>query len=179
MRSIRKVVSLVLALGLVVALTACTSGSHGSRHYIYASLDELVGDAKVVVVGTVEGTSPVKVDEAAFTAVDVAVQEELFPEGLGEKPIDQSTPSYANDRLSTDRIVVRQVGTPGAGPASDLKVGQQYLLFLTPTGLPEDPDTTFYVTGGVAGMFVLNGDSFVRVSDEDELPEQLSLAELR
>ncbi|HET8927452.1 MAG TPA: hypothetical protein VFN24_06430 [Microbacterium sp.] len=156
-----------------------TLGSHGSRHYLYSSLDDLVGDAKVVVVGTVESSSPAQVDGAAFTEFNIAVEEELFPPSLGQKPIDEHTPAYTKESLGADAIIVRQVGAPGTGPAPDLKIGEEYLLFLSPTGLPDDPDTTFYITGGTAGMFTSENGAFTRLSDEDELPRTLSLSDLR
>ena len=69
-----------------------------------------------------------------------------------------------------DEITIRQTG-----PVPALTVGTTYLLFLVPTGLPDDPPLTFYVTGAVAGIYESSDGEFRRVSDQDPgLPATLS-----
>lgn len=152
----------------------------GTRHHIYTSLDDLVGDAKVVVTGTAGAVGLHKVDGSIFTATTVEVAEQFFPEGLGTKPVDTPTETYEPPEVLGHAITVRQVGDPGTGPGPALETGREYLLFLVPTGLAEDSETTFYVAGAVAGMYVRDGEAYKRLSDEDpELPETLTTQALR
>ena len=84
-------------------------------------------------------------------------------------------------------IEVRQLGSTDVDqlPAPILEVGQDYLLFLTPTGLSGGAASQFYITGGTAGYYRSTagptgdradaGATFGKVGDEgDTLPTTLT-----
>jgi hypothetical protein len=145
-----------VALSILALLAGCTSGSSGSRHTLYDSLDALVADSTVAVVGQVLEVGETLI--VGHPGTDAAFQvEEQY---LSDDPLDE--------------ITVRQMGA-----APTLRVGDTYLLFLVPTGLPDDPPLTYYVTGAVAGIYEFTDGEFRRVSDEDPglpatvLPDEL------
>ncbi|MFT4295713.1 MAG: hypothetical protein QM582_09910 [Micropruina sp.] len=140
-------------------------GGEGSRHQIYASLEELIGDSALIVAGTVSGVSAVN-QGMAQTAATVSVAVRYFPEDLGRAPSDGGDP--ADPPRSASSVRVLQVGTPWMGPAPTLQPGSSYLLFLSRSGLDGDFADVYFVTGGVAGMYRgVDGTRFTRVSDED------------
>lgn len=65
-------------------------------------------------------------------------------------------------------------------PARILRPGSTYLLFVTPTMLAGAAAADFYITGGNAGLYVQDGDAFVRMVPDsgDTLPLRLTPAEL-
>jgi hypothetical protein len=146
----------LIALAGLALLAGCTSGSSGSRHTLYESLDALVADSTVAAVGEVLGVEDTVLAGHPSTQVLFRVAEQyLSEEPLGEITIRQMSP------------------TPG------LRVGATYLLFLVPTDVPDDPALTFFVTGGVAGIYEYSEGGFRRVSEEDPgLPETISLDDL-
>ena len=186
-----------VALGLVLtstlALAACaneTTYGHASRAVIYQSLDQLVGDATLVVTGTVTG---VATEEALpedggppLTVFTFAVDESLSPAGLADGLRELGLPAEAVDKGAS--INVLQYGTTAeeAGDAPRLEGGQAYLLFLNPTMLPGEHASDYYITGVEAGLYSAQGASvteetiFVSASDDgDQLPKELSPADLR
>lgn len=84
-------------------------------------------------------------------------------------------------------VEVRQFGGDSLEPpVSLLEVGDQYLLYLTPSGLAAPLDAQYYVTGANAGIFA-NGDAesargssvFRKFDGEpgEELPESVTVQE--
>ena len=104
-----------------------------------------------------------------MTGTVVKVDQQLTPKGL-----DSVVTLAAGESL-----VVWQLGTESApGPLPLMKEGQRYLLFLTPTGLP-DLAADYFITGSSAGFWVATEGGFSRPVDEgDKLPETLTIADL-
>jgi len=182
------VVSLSIALGIAGCARTQTGGSPGapvdpgggagaqnSRVALYDSLDAMVADSSAIIVGTVTSQSPATDDgeeEGGVTGSTVDVEESFSPSGLASTltGVEPSAPAAG------ESLVVRQFGAPGtittAGPL--LEVGTRYLLFLNPTMLPGDAAADFFVVGSAAGIYVADGDHFVRlVDDGDDLPATL------
>ena len=175
-RSLRCVV-VVTAIILTLGLTACgVSGSDGSRHHIYQSLNELISDSTTIVEVKVEGQSAFASTDAAsaHTTSDAKVVKSAVPPELAlTNESSVLTPEVGS------MISVRQLGEPGSRSDTPyLKDGGQYLLFLTPTMLPDASSNEFYVTGGVAGIYEFNGDIYVRASKDDRIPDELTFDEL-
>lgn len=145
--------------------------SIGSRVQLYESVGELVADSGAVVVGSVTSQAP---DDDGTTVSEIAVARSFTPPGLGTglggPAVD--VPAGAVLRVRTD-------GGVTSLPAVTLEVGSAYLLFLTPTGLPGAAGSEFFITGAGAGIYISDGDRFVRmVDDGDQLPEELTEASL-
>lgn len=184
----------VLTVGM---LTACTAGAepevsygNATRAVIYESLDQLLGDASLVVTGTVtavrleegsedKGTPPLSV----FT---FRVAESVAPPGLADG-LDDLGIVPMTVKSETD-IDVLQYGTTAAeaGDTARLQVGESYLLILNPTMLPGDHADDWYITGVEAGMYISDGLSlqgegiYANLSSEgDRVPPNLTLGELR
>ncbi len=168
----------VVALAGVLAMAGCSRGSEGSRSEIYRSLDALITDSTVVVEVEVAGRDSFEGRDGVspYTAATAVVVAAYQPSELGQTAADES---MTVDLGST--IVVRQMGRPGMeNDTPYLEPGGRYLLFLTPTGLPNASPNEFYVTGGVAGIYKAEGDGFLRLSrDEDDIPEMLTLNDLK
>ena len=152
--------SMTVLATVLVATAFLSSGcssfgqTEGSRHYIYASLDELIGDSDLAIEGTVVGQSTIEdADGATLTALTVATTIQYSPKGLGLKPVDAGAVRSAAPRLTSKEVQVLQSGAPGAGPAPTLKTGTDYLLFLTHSGLKGKLADAYFVTGAVAGIF--------------------------
>lgn len=167
-----------LATLTMVMVSACSSGSVGSRHEIYDSLSALIADSTAVVEVQVEDRNSVaaREDSSAYTAATVVVVTVMQPRDLSQT-VD--VPS----RLEVgSTVVIRQMGTPGTHADTPyLEPGNRYLVFLTPTGVPNAAAKEFYITGANAGIYRADADAdgFVRSShDEDRLPELLTLKDL-
>lgn len=176
-RSMLVVASAVVATALLLSACASLVRSEGSRHHIYSSLDELIGDSQLVVEATVRDWSATEADDIALTSFRMSAMLQYFPEGLGLKPVDGGESSEA-DPLVTSDVQVLQVG---AGLAPTLRAGERYLLFLTRSGLKGELADAYFVTGGVAGMYQSSdeGKTFTRTSNEDPgLPETLARDQL-
>ncbi|KAF2414317.1 hypothetical protein B1729_05210 [Microbacterium sp. B35-04] len=77
---------------------------------------------------------------------------------------------------------------PAGGPAAasleegrqelspTLELGEEYFLFLTPTMLPGEAATQYFVTGAVAGLYLRHDDEFRRVVPDsgDTLPDTIT-----
>lgn len=186
-----KLPAVILGVSILAsALSGCSpvqninGGSHGSRAVLYDSVEELAADSASVVIGTVvsqEVVADLEGSEAMFTLSTLKVSETLDDLPLGSNlskvglPIDSNT-----------EVTVRQIGQreDGSSPTTILRVGEEYLLFLTPSGLTGKAASHFYVTGGNAGLYGRASDadaksdlsSFVQVDPEEgeRLPAQLS-----
>lgn len=181
----RQLVPMMASVVLVLSLVSCTpepvSFMHGSRVELYNSVREIAADSsKVVVVDVLEqeviyerlGDLPSPI---TYTVSTVAVRKEFSPTGLGiELP-------NAGPHVEGDRLLVRQMGTKESdGPATILRPDASYLLFLTPSLLPGELASQFYVTGGSAGIYVATDNFFEHgpFEEGDTLPGTLTADDL-
>ena len=77
-----------------------------------------------------------------------------------------------------DVVLVR---TFSGDPVDAFDSGATYLLFLTETGLPDDPDNLYFVTGAVVGAFKQASDGgYARVVKEipDSVPATVTDADV-
>lgn len=141
-RPVVGVAGFMLIGGFSLALSGCSSPeetSHVSatRTKVYTSIAELDGDSALVVVGTPR-------------------EQEVVQDVEPDMDFTLSTFEVRSAQKGTSpaEIVVRQTGSVEQGaPAEILQVGQQYLLYLTPSGLPGEQAGQFYVTGLNAGIY--------------------------
>ena len=181
----------VLLFAAAVGLSGCAvtipigtsqQGTMGSRAVIYESLDQLVADSAIIVVGTVAeqttATADAGGDSSQYTVSSFRVEESFAPSGmassLADSGVKPSSPSAG------DVVVIRQFGTPGtittAGPL--LQSNERYLLFLNPTMLPGSAADEYFIVGSEAGIYQANDDQFARlVHGGDSIPEILNPAE--
>lgn len=174
-RITRIATAVAVLLAASVAMTGCVAGTsaQASRAELYSSLAELVADSAAVV--DVEVQSQEILDEdGTYTLSTVTVVSSFEPAGL-------ASPSAV---APADELVVRQIGS-ASGPQSSeaatlLEVGEQYLLFLTPTMLDGDAGAQFYVVGVSAGIYRSEDGRYVRMQsdDGDVLPDTLTAADL-
>lgn len=181
----------------LIAVAACSSGTgsdsssgtttgmDGSRSTLYTSVEDLSADSGLIVVGVVTdqtSSSDKRSDGAPESAFTVSTFEIKEAESA-------NNPEYQDVAVpeTGSTIKIRQLGSVQLDvvPAPILLVGQEYLLFLTPTGLSGDAASQFYITGGTAGYYeatstqsarsVSPSDTFKKVGDEgDELPTSLT-----
>jgi hypothetical protein len=167
-RGHRMAAAIILA---IVALSGCaqsTSGSSGSRHKVYESIEELVADSTAVVVATASEQAI----EGDQLVTRVQVEQALEPSGIAE-----TAPAGPTRVGTAQSLLVRQYDT-GSGE-SRLESGRRYLLFLNPTMLEGPQSEHFFVVGAVAGVYRAEGDEFRRTSTEDPgLPESLTVSKL-
>ncbi len=169
--------SVVLFALLVISMfvTSCTGVSSASRHHVYTSLDELIGDSVVVVEGKVVAREKASDGGSPATDATVLVTRQFAPPGLAQHPIGPDPSGIYRKPLRpvAARVVVRQ---PDEAPATPLQQGVDYVLFLVPAGLAGDDPNLFHVTGGVAGMYMANSGRYVAVHrDGDGTPEVLDV----
>ena len=161
------VAAALVAVGLV-SVTACASGSSGSRARMYDSVSSMADSSSLVVTGTV--------DEQRVTN-DVA---NAGPTTLSTVRVVDTAKTDA-DHPAGSTIIVRQRGTAGSShPGMLLRQGTTYLLYLGPSALEGDLAEQFFVTGGAAGVYVAEDGrtDFRRGMDEgDDLPARLRLAD--
>lgn len=162
------------------ALPPATSGDPGtvsgggsaSRVKMYASLDELIADSGAVVVGTVRAQDQ---GPDGTTVSSIVVERSFSPAGLGSTSLEPpvTVADGATVRVRTFQSAVTSL------PSAPLTQGSSYLLFLSPTGLPDAGDDEFFVTGVVAGIYSADGDRYLRASqDGDRLPPELTPEDL-
>lgn len=176
-----------MGLLLTLLLAGCVTqhSSHGSRVMLYDSVDALVADSTVVVVGTVRASEPTNDlrDVGPFTVSTLDVEDVVPVTGLREDARDQAA------LVAGEPIRVRQLGdSKQPGPVEFLRTGETYLLFLRPTSLDGDAASDYYVTGGTAGIFLERGGSnpptFIHYDElfgpsGDNLPGEISLSDLK
>ena len=166
----RAATALVIAALVPVAIAGCVqSGSSGSRATLYDSVDGLARDSSVIVVGSVEAQREVtSADTGTITISTVNVANTPANPALGENLDTEAIPVAVGDSVE-----IRQFA--GAGI---LRLGNEYLLFLTPSMLPGEEAAHFYITGAVAGAYQRDGSEFRRLVPEsgDELPTTISIA---
>jgi len=98
----------------------------------------------------------------------------------------EDLPDEASRTALTDgtTITIRQMGLRNSDSETPyMEIGSSYLVFLTPTGLPDVPDTEFYITGAVAGLYEADSSAhrggtegdYNRLSDDaDKIPSTLT-----
>ncbi len=100
----------------------------------YLDAEQLAGDATLLIVGRVTGTTSVRISELLFTRYTIDVESALAGAADGE-------------------LAVYLVGEPGQQTSVDAPAyfhdGQRYVLFLRPTDLPagEPGGDGYYVVG--------------------------------
>lgn len=154
--------------------TVGVPGGSASRVKLYGSLDELIADSSAIVAGTVLRGEPVPGMDG-YTRSTLRVDTVFSPPGLGSTA--GTGPSVV---AAGDEVLVRNMG--GSALAStggpSLAEGSRYLLFLTPSGLPDAPDE-FYIVGAGAGTYIADGSEFRRLStDGDTIPAAVRGADL-
>lgn len=174
------------ALLFGVALAACASTSstetvdsptsQGSRVTIYQSLDELIADSSLIVLGSVAEQAALSGDDASdnVTASEFVVDQAFVPTGLAQSLAQAGVQPSTRD--PGDTVTVLQHGTPDTVTSVGklLEEGGRYLLFLNPTGLSGAAADDFFVVGSEAGLYKAEGDAFVRLSQGgDGIPSTL------
>jgi hypothetical protein len=160
----RRAMSVAGVLAAACLLASCTSASSGSRHMLYDSIDALAADSSAIVVGAVG---------LQRTDGDATISSILVETAPTNPQLGAAVEGGASTIEPGDVIDVRQTTDPR------LVRGAQYALFLTPTMLPGDAATQYFVTGAVAGIYVRDGDEFRRVVPDsgDTLPETMQIAD--
>lgn len=127
-----------------------TGGSSGSRHRVYESLDAMVADSDLILVGTA-GDQRVVTDGGqtpmTATLTDLAVDDVLRT--------DDATSAGST---ATVRQVTAAQGSTSSEPESPLRPGERYLLFLNHSGLPGEAAADLFPVGVVAGIYRAEGD---------------------
>ena len=161
----RRVAAAALAAIALAVLTGCSGSgsSSASRATLYDSVEGLAADSSAIVVGTVTHRSR----DGSATVASVEVDNAPANPQLGANLDGEYAPVAVGDVVE-----VRQDAEPL------LADGTEYLLFLTPTMLPGDAASQYFVTGAVAGLYERDGDEFRRVVPDsgDTLPETFSIA---
>ena len=157
-----------------------------SRVRIYESMVELEDDSPLIITGEISRTSVIRdIDDITdFTLLDVKVSQTL------------------KGTVNSGSIIVRQTGSAEQGSAETLlQTGDVVMLFLTPTDLPGEQSSQYYVTGATAGVYRVTDDTQqswnvlrsqhgnasdawqpvferVNVDSGDELPSELTPAQV-
>jgi len=155
--------AVAVCIAVVGVLSGCSQSSSGSRHSLYESIAALAADSSSIVIGTVMAQS--MQDGATVSSVEVT-NAPANPQ-LGANLAEDVDPAPVGATVE-----VRQDAPPF------LEAQEQYLLFLTPTGLSGSQATQFFITGSVAGLYVRDGQEFRRVVDDsgDTLPDTIATA---
>lgn len=178
------VIAIVVAIGVI--LGGCSStGLDASRVKLYDDLAGIAGDSSVVVVAEITSQRVAKGNWEAGVpdeTISVAsVVSHFSPAGLAAT-LSVNAQAMAVDATTLSEISIRQLGTSSMSttPAPILAVGKQYLLFLTPTLLPGDGTSDFYVTGGDAGIYKVDRGTYRHGTFEsgDKLPTTFDAATL-
>lgn len=199
MKKISRIRWLTTLMGLVVLMFTCAgcgqtaAQSHvpkpdasQSRVRIYESMVELEDDSPLIITGEISRTSVIRdIDDITdFTLLDVKVSQTL------------------KGTVNSGSIIVRQTGSAEQGSAETLlQTGDVVMLFLTPTDLPGEQSSQYYVTGATAGVYRVADDTQqswnvlrsqhgnasdawqpvferVNVDSGDELPSELTPAQV-
>jgi len=164
-KMMRSAAALIVLGVMITAATACAaSSSAGSRSTLYDSLDAISADSSALVIGTVRQ----QVGEGSTTVSSVEVTNAPSNPQLGSNLDDDPAAVEVGDVVE-----VRQDAEPF------LESGVEYLLFLTPSELPGDAASQYFITGAVAGLYERDGGEFRRVVTDsgDKMPETITIAE--
>lgn len=187
MNQARLVSWLIISCTGAMALTSCgqpeqQNSMEGSRSTIYKSVDELGDDSSAAITGEV-------VDQKFETdSYGNAVTLSRF---LVDKVADLPKEDGAGARtLAPAKIVtIRQLGDESFAETLSplLEVGETYMLFLTPSGLPGSDARQYFITGNTAGYYKLTDNAALRASEPgyekvgdegDTLPVVLTFSEV-
>lgn len=199
MKKISRIRWLTTLMGLVVLMFTCAGcgqtaaqsnvpkpDASQSRVRIYESMVELEDDSPLIITGEISRTSVIRdIDDITdFTLLDVKVSQTL------------------KGTVNSGSIIVRQTGSTEQGSAETLlQTGDVVMLFLTPTDLPGEQSSQYYVTGATAGVYRVTDDTQqswnvlrsqhgnasdawqpvferVNVDSGDELPSELTPAQV-
>ena len=199
MKKISRIRWLTTLMGLVVLMFTCAGcgqtaaqsnvpkpDASQSRVRIYESMVELEDDSPLIITGEISRTSVIRdIDDITdFTLLDVKVSQTL------------------KGTVNSGSIIVRQTGSAEQGGAETLlQTGDVVMLFLTPTDLPGEQSSQYYVTGATAGVYRVTDDTQqswnvlrsqhgnasdawqpvferVNVDSGDELPSELTPAQV-
>lgn len=199
MKKISRIRWLTTLMGLVVLMFTCAGcgqtaaqsnvpkpDASQSRVRIYESMVELEDDSPLIITGEISRTSVIRdIDDITdFTLLDVKVSQTL------------------KGTVNSGSIIVRQNGSAEQGSAETLlQTGDVVMLFLTPTDLPGEQSSQYYVTGATAGVYRVTDDTQqswnvlrsqhgnasdawqpvferVNVDSGDELPSELTPAQV-
>lgn len=199
MKKISRIRWLTTLMGLVVLMFTCAGcgqtaaqsnvpkpDASQSRVRIYESMVELEDDSPLIITGEISRTSVIRdIDDITdFTLLDVKVSQTL------------------KGTVNSGSIIVRQTGSAEQGSAEPLlQTGDVVMLFLTPTDLPGEQSSQYYVTGATAGVYRVTDDTQqswnvlrsqhgnasdawqpvferVNVDSGDELPSELTPAQV-
>lgn len=199
MKKISRIRWLTTLMGLVVLMFTCAGcgqtaaqsnvpkpDASQSRVRIYESMVELEDDSPLIITGEISRTSVIRDtdDITDFTLLDVKVSQTL------------------KGTVNSGSIIVRQTGSAEQGSAETLlQAGDVVMLFLTPTDLPGEQSSQYYVTGATAGVYRVTDDTQqswnvlrsqhgnasdawqpvferVNVDSGDELPSELTPAQV-
>ena len=199
MKKISRIRWLTTLMGLVVLMFTCAGcgqtaaqsnvpkpDASQSRVRIYESMVELEDDSPLIITGEISRTSVIRdIDDITdFTLLDVKVSQTL------------------KGTVNSGSIIVRQTGSAEQGRAETLlQTGDVVMLFLTPTDLPGEQSSQYYVTGATAGVYRVTDDTQqswnvlrsqhgnasdawqpvferVNVDSGDELPSELTPAQV-
>jgi len=174
--------SIVTMAGCSVASTpsshssATQSAGSLSRVKYYNSTKAMADDSAVIVIGT---------PQSETVAADI---DGILDFTLTSFVVDKVVKGHQTVKVH-DVIIVRQIGarpgsetnaeTPQVALVPLLDIGTRYLLYLTPSGLPGDLASQYYVTGADAGIYVASTahglGGFNRANhDADILPDSLN-----
>lgn len=151
----------------------------GSRAKMYASLNGVIADSSVVITGTVRSQvsepDPPS-NRSPHTLSTLVLATNLHLAGLQSAPLSNGVLAPGSE------AIVRQIGIPGGhSEAPLLRVGDSYLLMLTPSSLPGEAGKQYYVTGVTAGLWRADrsGGYVQPLNQGDELPAELTVGALR
>lgn len=169
-----------LGFGAIGCTTTASIGSegsgglHASRSKFYSSIKELAADSTEVIVGT---ATKIRI-EAPYSVVTVEVDDSYQPSELGSAIANTRAASVGDGAT----VEVRQLGTADMKetPVPLLELKKKYLLLLTPSMLAGEAANQFYVTGGGAGIFTVDGLNYSRLvtGTKDSFPAVVTGAEL-
>lgn len=150
--------------------TQTRSGLSVSRATIYDSLDELVADSSMAIVGRVVGVQG-RTIPAGGGPVNTTIAEVRIVRSVSLAGRDVTMPAAGNT------VKIEQLGTPeSSSEISYLQPDVTYLLFIgDPLG-----GRHLHITGLWAGIYTESGDgTFTRLRmDDDTLPTTLRLTDL-
>lgn len=150
--------AVALLLLLSAGCATVTTGGEESRVRLYDSVSEMAEDSALVVTARVLETKTVQ-DIDAYTDFTLSTVEVL----------------ESNEAKAGDLLTVRQFGSDEQEPIVPLLVtGQDYLLFLTNSGLKGDLASHYYVTGSSAGIYQLPDATKIGRSGHDPSAQQVA-----
>ena len=190
MKKISRIRWLTTLMGLVVLMFTCAGCGQTAAQSNVPKPDASQSRVRIyesmIITGEISRTSVIRdIDDITdFTLLDVKVSQTL------------------KGTVNSGSIIVRQTGSAEQGSAETLlQTGDVVMLFLTPTDLPGEQSSQYYVTGATAGVYRVTDDTQqswnvlrsqhgnasdawqpvferVNVDSGDELPSELTPAQV-